>query len=186
MKIECILKRAGGTKVSLGAALYHFKPDDEDRHVAEVENQDHVKVFLNIAEGYRSLDPLPAQKVSLDDAMAVLRAQFPNADFSALTGGTGAAKKTTPPAKKEPAAPATPAPAQTEVGIPTASATENTDEQDGDEADDGDDDDSGLSDMSDAEIRAEFEKLVGRKPHANMLRENMVAQIVAALNDSGK
>ena len=33
---------------------------------------------------------------------------------------------------------------------------------------------------------AEFEKLIGRKPHANMLRENMEAQITAALAESGK
>ena len=36
--------------------------------------------------------------------------------------------------------------------------------------------------MSDDDLRAEFEKLLGRKPHQKMLRETMVAQIIAALS----
>lgn len=160
MKIETILKRPGGTKVRLGSDTYHFKPDDQDRHVAEVENPDHVKVLLNIPEGYRSLDPLPAQQVSLDEAMAVLKAQFPNADFSALTGGSAP--------QAEPEAPA------------TAPVIEP------DPEDEGDDDPAGLAALSDEELRAEFEELIGRKPNANMLRENMEAQITAKLAEAGK
>ena len=55
-----------------------------------------------------------------------------------------------------------------------------------DSGDDAEDDPAGLADMSDEELRAEFEKLIGRKPHANMLRENMEAQITAALSEAGK
>lgn len=68
MKIESILKRPGGTKVTMGDSLYHFAPNEQDQHVAEVENPDHAKVFLNIPEGYRSLDPIQPQQVSLEDA----------------------------------------------------------------------------------------------------------------------
>ena len=163
MKIESILKRPGGTKVTMGDSLYHFAPNEQDQHVAEVENPDHAKVFLNIPEGYRSLDPIQPQQVSLEDAMAVLKAQFPNADFSALTA----------------AGPA-PAAANSEPD-PEPDAQEPDDS-----GDDAEDDPAGLADMSDEELRAEFEKLIGRKPHANMLRENMEAQITAALSEAGK
>lgn len=164
MKIESILKRPGGTKVTMGDSLYHFAPNEQDQHVAEVENPDHAKVFLNIPEGYRSLDPIQPQQVSLEDAMAVLKAQFPNADFSALTAAAG------------------PAPA-----ADTSEPDPEPDAQEPDDAgDDAEDDPAGLADMSDEELRAEFEKLIGRKPHANMLRENMEAQITAALAESGK
>lgn len=164
MKIESILKRPGGTKVTMGDSLYHFAPNEQDQHVAEVENPDHAKVFLNIPEGYRSLDPIQPQQVSLEDAMAVLKAQFPNADFSALTAA------------------AVPAPA-----AGTSEPDPEPDAQEPDDAgDDAEDDPAGLADMSDEELRAEFEKLIGRKPHANMLRENMEAQITAALSEAGK
>ncbi|UFM64240.1 hypothetical protein LOS78_01835 [Paracoccus sp. MA] len=166
MKIESILKRDGGTKVTLGTTRYHFKPDELDRHVAEVENPDHAKVFLGIPEGYRSLDPLPLQQVSLDEAMAVLKAQFPNADFSALTS---AAATPAPTGDAEPAA-----------------EPEGTDPDEPDEDDEDEGEASQLADLSDDEIRAEFEKLIGRKPHANMLRENMEAQILAALAETSK
>lgn len=53
MKIESIIKRAGGTKVQLGQETYHFLPDAEGRHVAEVDNPDHVGKLLGIPEGYR-------------------------------------------------------------------------------------------------------------------------------------
>lgn len=164
MKIESILKRPGGTKVTMGDSLYHFAPNEQDQHVAEVENPDHAKVFLNIPEGYRSLDPIQPQQVSLEDAMAVLKAQFPNADFSALTAAAG------------------PAPA-----VATSEPDPEPDAQEPDDAgDDAEDDPAGLADMSDEELRAEFEKLIGRKPHAAMLRENMEAQITAALSEAGK
>lgn len=164
MKIESILKRPGGTKVTMGDSLYHFAPNEQDQHVAEVENPDHAKVFLNIPEGYRSLDPIQPQQVSLEDAMAVLKAQFPNADFSALTAAAGPA-----------------------LAAATSEPDPEPDAQEPDDAgDDAEDDPAGLADMSDEELRAEFEKLIGRKPHANMLRENMEAQITAALSEAGK
>lgn len=164
MKIESILKRPGGTKVTMGDSLYHFAPNEQDQHVAEVENPDHAKVFLNIPEGYRSLDPIQPQQVSLEDAMAVLKAQFPNADFSALTAAAGPA-----------------------LAAATSEPDPEPDAQEPDDAgDDAEDDPAGLADMSDEELRAEFEKLIGRKPHAAMLRENMEAQITAALSEAGK
>ena len=158
MNIECLLKRPGGTRIALGGTAYHFKPDDLDRHVASVENPDHSKLLLGITEGYRSLDPLPPAQVTLADALAILRQQFPDADLSKIVGYT-----------------AEPAPAETEAIAPVDAATEAV-------AADAGKDDGDFADMSDDDLRAEFEKLLGRKPHQKMLRETMVAQIIAALS----
>lgn len=158
MNIECLLKRPGGTRIALGGTAYHFKPDDLDRHVASVENPDHSKLLLGITEGYRSLDPLPPAQVTLADALAILRQQFPDADLSKIAGNV-----------------AEPAPAETEAVAPVDAATEAV-------AADDDKDDGAFADLSDDDLRAEFEKLLGRKPHQKMLRETMVAQIIAALS----
>ncbi len=58
MLIECILRRPGGTRVSLpdldGSDVeYHFIGDGNAPHVADVELEHHVERFLAIPEGYR-------------------------------------------------------------------------------------------------------------------------------------
>lgn len=52
-QIECILRRAGGTKVDLDGTEYNFAPLDNGAHVAEVENERHEDRFLSIPEAYR-------------------------------------------------------------------------------------------------------------------------------------
>lgn len=54
MKIECILKREGGTKVDFPSISYHFKPDPkfDNRHIADVSNEDHIGRLLSIREAY--------------------------------------------------------------------------------------------------------------------------------------
>jgi len=53
MKIESLLRRPGGTKVTLEGVEYHFKPGPDGREFADVTNVDHVGVFASIREGYR-------------------------------------------------------------------------------------------------------------------------------------
>jgi len=53
MKIECILKREGGSVVDLGGLEYHFEPLADGAHVADVENEAHIDRFLSISEGYK-------------------------------------------------------------------------------------------------------------------------------------
>lgn len=59
MKIESIIKRKGGSIVDMDAPKrsYHFKPEDGkehlDPHVADVEEESHVRALLRIREGYR-------------------------------------------------------------------------------------------------------------------------------------
>ncbi len=58
MKIECTIKRQGGSRVELGGKTYHFIPTDandpEAPHVAEVTDEAHIKRLLSI-DCYRGL-----------------------------------------------------------------------------------------------------------------------------------
>jgi hypothetical protein len=53
MKIECILKRDGGTKADIDGIEYHFEPLSDGAHVAEIEKTEHIDRFLAIPEGYK-------------------------------------------------------------------------------------------------------------------------------------
>lgn len=56
LKIECTLKRAGGTQVTIGANSYHFRPETvapDAPHVAVVEDMGDVQKFMAIPEAYR-------------------------------------------------------------------------------------------------------------------------------------
>lgn len=60
MKIECTLKRKGGTHVDLEGKDYHFKPEAvngviETAHVCEVATKSHIKTFLAI-DAYQVFD----------------------------------------------------------------------------------------------------------------------------------
>jgi len=52
MLIECRIRRTKGTKVSLGASVYHFLPNVAGDHVAMVEDIEHRERLLKIREGY--------------------------------------------------------------------------------------------------------------------------------------
>ncbi len=54
MKIECKIRRQGGSLITLDGERYHFAPDDLGRHVAEVTQQAHIDRFLEIP-GYREV-----------------------------------------------------------------------------------------------------------------------------------
>jgi hypothetical protein len=59
VKIESILHRVGGTIIAVGDVRYEFEPDAEGRHVAEVTDPKHIKLFESIKEGFRALDEAP-------------------------------------------------------------------------------------------------------------------------------
>lgn len=58
MLIESIIQRPKGTKVTL-SATYHFLPNAEGKHVAEVENEADIAALLAIKEGYRPANGSP-------------------------------------------------------------------------------------------------------------------------------
>ena len=68
MLIESLIRRLKGTSVTLGTTIYLFQPDDEGRHVAEVDDPAHIATFLAIKEGFRSADGVvaPGAEMSFD------------------------------------------------------------------------------------------------------------------------
>ena len=52
MKIECKLKREGGSTIDIGGVAYEFKPQADGAHVADVGNKEHAERFLSIPEAY--------------------------------------------------------------------------------------------------------------------------------------
>ena len=55
--VESIIRREGGTRVTIGKMAYHFKPMPDGAHVCTVEDPRHLSRFLSISEGYRVYDP---------------------------------------------------------------------------------------------------------------------------------
>lgn len=53
MKVECKLKRDGGTKIDLDGVEYHFKPLKDGAHVAEVTDEAHLERLQQIPEAYK-------------------------------------------------------------------------------------------------------------------------------------
>lgn len=257
MKIECILRRPGGTMIEIADKRIHFAPEDGADgapHVANVDHEAIAKRLLSITEAYRlAADDtsgfrtdevvnkiadavmftvkLPASIGHLRAALEALGAT--NVD-AAITAGWPDRAGTTPPAKTDTArtvqtsAPHTPVPpvakamtqpltidkpstealgATPSPKVIAASAPDTTkdadasssqeqdqtdtsdDAGDGGKADQsGDEGPSGLtarlSAMSDAEIRAEFERVVGRRPSTRAHHDTMVAQIVATIEEA--
>lgn len=56
MLIESIIHRPKGTKVALLGGSYHFLPNAEGKHVAEVEDDRDIATLLAIKEGFRPAD----------------------------------------------------------------------------------------------------------------------------------
>lgn len=58
MLIECTLIRDGGTHADIDGTDYHFVPQKDGAHVAEVANDEHAQRFLSITEAYRLYAPV--------------------------------------------------------------------------------------------------------------------------------
>jgi hypothetical protein len=53
MIIESLIRRPGGTVVALDAERYEFRPaNGTEAHVCKVSNQEHIKQFLSVTEGF--------------------------------------------------------------------------------------------------------------------------------------
>lgn len=73
VKIECLIKRRGGSEVTFGKnaatqVKYHFKPVDaanpDSPHVCEIDNDEHISRLLSI-QGYRIYREKSAPVISL-------------------------------------------------------------------------------------------------------------------------
>ena len=91
--IESIIKRKAGTKIDFPTASYHFKPNDEGAHVAEVEDEAHIARLLSIPEGYRLYQGIAAKPASTETSEPVTPAAAPE-----VTGAAPPAAVTPPEA----------------------------------------------------------------------------------------
>lgn len=93
MNIECILQRKGGTVVEMPGKTYHFAPQEDGKHVAEVNIEAHIERFLSIPEAYRihrqkgaeevaaTFAPVPDAPVGDPDNIALLGSSMHPATF---------------------------------------------------------------------------------------------------------
>jgi hypothetical protein len=95
--IECKLHRAGGSIIPLDGIEYHFAPQADGSHVANVENEEHIDRFLSITEAYRLYRGAVAAPAAPAEATAAPEAQADSGDderaalvaqFEALYGET--------------------------------------------------------------------------------------------------
>lgn len=187
--IESIIRRKGGTKVTLGGTTYHFTPDDEGRHVAEVSKNAHIQRFLSITEGFRllgddeegaggdtdlsgGLQPNEDDEPPTDEEMAELRARYQE-----LTDNDGEDMSAE----------------QLEEAIEVAEAEVALDDTDTETDTDADQGPGVVTEpkpdevplerqdpakVDEAELRARFEEVIGEKAHPRMKVENIQARII--------
>lgn len=94
MKIESLIKRKGGSVVEMDAPsrTYHFAPvsgKHEDPHVAEVEEQSHIRALLRIREGFRVLEGEAQQDDPVhDDDLQLVGSKIHSASYKIKGGET--------------------------------------------------------------------------------------------------
>ncbi len=86
MRIESIIKRRRGTRITMDGVTYHFAPSEDGRHVAEVLDDVHADRLLLISEGFRPAEPVAD---ALDDGGAGGSQETPDAG-EGQAGGEGA------------------------------------------------------------------------------------------------
>ena len=171
MLIESKIRRLAGTSVILGMIAYHFRPDALGRHVADVEDEDHLSRFLSIPEGFRVAPPLAApvdvQPIPVQPA----------------------ALPPVPADPTPPVVPTEPVSAPPTSAIPVAAVVDDEDGQHEGVADDGAAEDGGNGDGAEEvdaetakqarrdELAAEYKALFGRKPAYNKTVESMARDI---------
>lgn len=83
MLIESKIRRLAGTRVDFGTATYHFRPDALGRHVANVDDEDHLSRLLSITEGFRVAAPVAAEAPVQPAPAALEPAPAPSAPVTA-------------------------------------------------------------------------------------------------------
>ena len=180
MFIKSKIKRKNGTLVKMEGKAYHFKPNDADDHVCEVNKLEHAARFLAIKEGYeRYNDPSSAKDSGTDDNEAAIAAKK-LADEQREAEEIAEAKRK----------------AAAEEGVPVTS-TEGEDkplsqveidkaleelESDDDNDTSDDTDDADEEPESDEWYRAQYLELMGKKPHHNTKIETIREEVNKILN----
>lgn len=176
MRIQTTMIRKGGTQVELDGIHYHFAPQDDGRHIANVRSAAHVKRFLAI-DGYNLLDEdIDDENDEVEDP----KEEDPN----------GTKTEVLPP---DPNPPAGLEPENADEDKITSSMIddEGTDAGKEDDGDEGENTGEKVAppkepaagipdDISEPDLDALFVKEVGRAPHPNMKRESKIAKIAEA------
>lgn len=154
MLVECILKRAGGTKVDLDGIVYHFTDKNDrsglGRHIAIVGTKAHVQRFMQIPEGYQLADDLePSAPAVLTTPAPVIAAAAPPVTL----------------AEPDPVAPP-PVPVADVEPTGAEVAALPTEEE--------------LADMDLDALRLQAEKEIGRKPSPKAKEALLISQILAS------
>lgn len=175
MKIECKLQRQGGTHVELEGTKYHFAPQPDGAHVADVLKEAHQDRFLSISEGYRlyrgTEQPAPQEDTTQDKTVALLGSSVHPASFE-INGKTYALGDVV-------------AMAQANSGMSAEEWNELSEDGRHDLIDEQLDqlaaDTNGDGNVDDSEelaaLRAEYEAKFGKKPHPAMKAETLKAKL---------
>lgn len=158
MKIESIIRRKGGTVVTLGGATYEFKPDESGRHVAEIDNIEHLGRLLDIKEGYRVAEgeaPLPAQKLNTEKTDTNTLAPVHNPDAGN-------------PVKDE---------SEGEQDSKQADETADEGQQEGEQVEGEAGDDEEPQELDREALAVQFEEKFGRRPHNRWSAERIQQEL---------
>jgi hypothetical protein len=92
MKIECILRRDPPALVVLGVTAYQFQPDEQGRHVCDVEDNAHLARLLSISEAYRlpGDEPIPQALIPaiVEQSLPTAAATLAPVDENLIKGST--------------------------------------------------------------------------------------------------
>ena len=161
MKIKCILLRQGGTHVELRGTNYHFAPQADGQHVAEVTDEAHIARFLSIPEAYRVV--VDAAPVAPTPAAAPIPAPMASITVDPALAGVGV----NDPGLSHGNAAWTPPPEGSNVGH--TPATEGEGQGQGKEQSGEPESDDGESVEDKTELRAllaaQYKERFGRLPH---------------------
>lgn len=150
MKIECILKRKGGTTIGIGDSIYTFAPEQADGpHVAEVANPEHAQRLLGIPEAYRIYGEAPLAAPAHAPAPAPVAAP----------------EQPKPQPQPEPA---------------TAEAEQEDEGKYQDRDGDGDVDSDDMLMLTKGELAEMYEEKFGEKPNARMTKPELADALLKA------
>lgn len=173
MKIECKLKREGGTKAEIGGIVYHFAPLEDGAHVADVLNEKHQDRFLSISEAYRLYR-------GKEEAAPAPAAPLPPADIAIALMGSSQHPATFDFDGKTMHLAEVVALAHLDSGLSAEEWNELSDDARADLIDEQLDKlaaDAGEPKTDLAELRAQYEAKFGKKPHPAMKAESIRAKL---------
>lgn len=164
MLIEHTTKRPKGSIHNIDGNDYHFKPNFEGAHVAEVDNPAHIQRFLSIASFRLYLPDTntqhPAQGTSLSAAVAAFVAETnDNAGDFIVNGSDLAARPVMG------------------TGIEPDEAQDDEGEGDGDQGDDEAQPPKPLEEAPDDVLEGLYFKAYDKKPHHKFSREKIIDMI---------